>query len=142
MIYVKYGSETEAFSMKKAYPIILTPDDFGYFVTIPDIDRNTQGSDIAESIYMAREALGAWAVCEQDAGRTVPEPSSAISGFTESDIVTYIDIDFDEYRQSVDMTAERTNITLPRYLKRKAEAAGINFSYELQERLKERLDLK
>jgi len=128
--------------MKKAYPVILTPDDFGYFVTIPDIDRNTQGSDIAESIYMAREALGAWAVCEQDAGRYVPEPSPTVPKSADGDILTYVDIDFDEYRQSVDMTAERTNITLPRYLKRKAEAAGINFSYELQERLKERLDIQ
>ena len=127
--------------MKKAYPVILRPDDFGYFVTIPDIDRNTQGVDIAESIYMAREALGAWAVCEQDAGRYVPEPASTAPKAEDGDILAYVDIDFDEYRQSVDMTAERTNITLPRYLKRKAEAAGINFSYELQERLKERLDI-
>ncbi|MCL2046224.1 MAG: type II toxin-antitoxin system HicB family antitoxin [Oscillospiraceae bacterium] len=126
----------------KAYPIILTPDEYGYFVTIPDIDRNTQGSDIAESIYMAREALGAWVVCEQDAGRYVPEPSSVEINPSDGDIITYVDIDFENYRQSVDMTAERTNVTLPRYLKRKAEAAGINFSYELQERLKERLELK
>jgi len=125
--------------MKKAYPIILSPDEYGYFVTIPDIDRNTQGYNIAEAIYMAREALGAWAICEQDSGRPIPEPSAVLSKSVESDIVTYVDIDFDEYRNSVDMTAERTNVTLPRYLKRRAEAAGINFSQELQERLKERL---
>lgn len=128
--------------MKKAYPVILSPDDYGYFVTIPDIDRNTQGGDIAEAIYMAREALGAWAICEQDEGRSIPEPSSSLPQSTGNDIVTFVDIDFDEYRQSVDMTAERTNVTLPRYLKRKAEAAGINFSQELQERLKERLHVQ
>jgi predicted RNase H-like HicB family nuclease len=128
--------------MKKAYPVILLPDEYGYFVTIPDIDRNTQGRDIAEAIYMAREALGAWAICEQDSGRVVPEPSRTLLGIAENEIVTYVDIDFNEYRQSVDMTAERTNVTLPRYLKRKAEAAGINFSQELQERLKERLHVQ
>lgn len=128
--------------MKKAYPVILSPDDFGYLVTIPDIDRNTQGRDIAEAIYMARDALGAWAVCEQDCGRCVPEPSLSLPECTKGDIAVYVDIDFDEYRQSVDMAAERTNVVLPRYLKRKAEAAGINFSQELQERLKEKLQIQ
>ena len=125
--------------MKKAYPIILTPDEYGYFVTIPDIDRNTQGKTIAEAIYMARDAIGAWAICEQDAGRPVPEPTVRLSTQNDNDIVNFVDIDFEQYRQSVDMTAERTNVTLPRYLKRKAEIAGINFSQELQERLKEKL---
>jgi len=127
--------------MKKAYPVILTPDSDGFFVTIPDIDRNTQGKDIAEAIYMAREALGAWAICEQDAGRPAPEPETVGYSKSEIDIVTYVDIDFAEYRKAVDMTAERTNVTLPRYLKRQAEARGINFSQELTERLKERLEL-
>ena len=128
--------------MKKAYPVILTPDDFGYFVTIPDIDRNTQGHNIAEAIYMAREALGAWAICEQEAGRPIPEPSDRFPDHAENETVSYVDIDFEEYRQSVDMTVERTNVTLPRYLKRKAESAGMNFSQELQERLKERLHVQ
>lgn len=128
--------------MKKAYPVILTPDDFGYFVTIPDIDRNTQGRDIAEAIYMARDALGAWAISEQDDGRPIPEPSTGFPRHQSNEIATYVDIDFDEYRQSVDMSAERTNVTLPRYLKRKAEASGINFSQVLQEGLKQRLDVK
>ena len=100
--------------MLKAYPIILTPDEYGYLVTIPDIDRNTQGRDIAEAIFMARDALGAWAICEQDDGRTVPEASISLPEHAKNEIMTYVDIDFDEYRRSTDMTAERTNITLPR----------------------------
>jgi hypothetical protein len=38
---------------------------------------------------------------------------------------------------SSDMTYERTNITLPRYLKNLAHDAGLNLSQELQSRLKE-----
>ncbi|MCL2082874.1 MAG: type II toxin-antitoxin system HicB family antitoxin [Oscillospiraceae bacterium] len=128
--------------MKKAYPIVLMPDDFGYFVTIPDIERNTQGQDMAEAIYMAREALGAWGICEQEAGRVVPEPSKEAPPHKEGELVSWVDIDFDEYRRMTDMTAERTNVTLPRYLKRRAEAEGFNFSQELQERLKERLNVQ
>ena len=91
---------------------------------------------------MAREAIGAKGICEQEEGRIIPEPSKEIPKIAENEIMTYVDIDFDEYRHSIDMTAERTNVTLPRYLKRKAEAAGINFSQELQERLRERLNVK
>ena len=125
--------------MRKVYPVILTPDKFGYLITLPDFDCNTQGRDLPEAIEMARDALGAWAICEQDCGRPVPEPSTTAAKISEKDIITFVDIDFDAYRASVDMTAERTNVTLPRYLKRRAEAAGINFSQELQARLLERL---
>ena len=128
--------------MKRAYPIILTPDSSGYSVTIPDIDRNTQGRDIAEAIYMARNLLGVWAIGAEDAGRSVPEPTLTPSRRSDKEIVTYVDIDFEDYRQELDTTVERTNITLPRYLKRRARAAGINFSQELQERLKEKLQMQ
>ena len=127
--------------MKKVYPVILTPvkidSDDGYAVYVPDLEIDTQGFDLADAIYMARESIGAKGICEQEEGRVVPEPSKGIPKVAENEIMTYVDIDFDEYRQSIDMTAERTNVTLPRYLKRKAEAAGINFSQELQERLRE-----
>ena len=44
--------------MTKVYPVILTPTASGYVVTVPDLDINTQGKDLAEAIYMARDAIG------------------------------------------------------------------------------------
>jgi len=138
----KQGDYKEAkFEVRKAYPVILAPDDFGYLVTIPDFDCNTQGRNLPEAIEMARDALGAWATAESDCGRSVPEPSTVAANPAANEILTFVDIDFDEYRASVDMTSERTNVTLPRYLKRKAEAVGLNFSQELQARLLERLHI-
>ncbi|MCL2766136.1 MAG: type II toxin-antitoxin system HicB family antitoxin [Peptococcaceae bacterium] len=128
--------------MKRAYPIILTPGNSGYNVSIPDIDRSTQGRNIAEAIYMARDTLGMWAIGAEDEGRRIPEPSMYPVKYSDKDIITYVDIDFEEYRQKQDTTVERTNITLPRYLKRRAREAGINFSQELQERLKEKLSIQ
>ena len=128
--------------MIRAYPIILTPDEIGYSVTIPDINCGTEGRDIADAIFKARNVLGMWAIAEQDKGRRVPEPSLSPPQCAKNDIVTYVDINIYEFRQRIDMTIERTNITLPRYLKNKAKAAGINFSQELQERLKERLKIQ
>jgi predicted RNase H-like HicB family nuclease len=123
--------------MMKAYPVILTPDTGGYVVTVPGLEINTQGNDLAEALYMARDAIGAWGVCQQDAGREIPEPSAAEPLREPDELVSWVDIDFDKYRRASDMTSERTNVTLPRYLKNLANEAGLNLSQELQVRLKE-----
>lgn len=128
--------------MNRVYPVILTPDELGYSVTIPDIDRNTQGRDLAEAIYMARDALGAWAICEQDNGRVIPEPSTTEPPHETNELVSWVDIDFDKYRRANDMTTMRINVSVPKFLKVLGDEAGINFSQELQERLKERLHIQ
>jgi predicted RNase H-like HicB family nuclease len=123
--------------MVKVYPIVLTPDSGGFAVFVPDLKINTQGDDLAEALFMARDAIGAWAVCQEDAGRAIPEPSKSEPPHEADELVSWVDIDFDKYRRASDMTYERTNITLPRYLKALANDAGLNLSQELQTRLKE-----
>jgi predicted RNase H-like HicB family nuclease len=123
--------------MLKAYPIILTPDTGGYVVYVPDLEINTQGGDLAEALYMARDAIGAWGICQQDAGRVIPEPAASEPSHEANELISWNDVDFDKYRRASDMTYERTNITLPRYLKNLASDAGLNLSQELQCRLKE-----
>lgn len=48
--------------MKTAYPIILTPAETGYVVTVPDLQINTEGADIADAIDMAADAIGLWGI--------------------------------------------------------------------------------
>ena len=127
--------------MIKVFPIILTPETGGYVVFVPDLDINTQGNSMAEALYMARDAIGAWGIYQQDIGREIPEPSSDEPPHEPNEMISWIDIDFDKYRRASDMTCERTNITLPRYLKALANEAGLNLSQELQARLKEVLHL-
>ncbi|MFZ3131851.1 MAG: type II toxin-antitoxin system HicB family antitoxin [Desulfosporosinus sp.] len=125
--------------MIKAYPIILTPAKTGFVVTVPDLDINTQGKDIAEAIYMARDAIGLWGITEQDDGRVIPDPSTIEPEHEANELVTWVDIDFDKYRRANDMTTMRINVSVPKYLKVLGDEAGVNFSQELQERLKEKL---
>ena len=125
--------------MKKVYPIILTPDACGYVVNVPDLDIDTQGADLAEAIYMARDAIGIWGVSAEDDGTAIPEPSTTEPEHAPGELVSWVDIDFTKYRLSLDMASVRVNVTLPRYLKALGDDAGVNFSQELQERLKERL---
>ena len=95
--------------MIKVYPVILTPSkDGGFCVNIPDFNAATQGEDIADAIYMARDAIGLLGITLEDDKKPIPEPcklsdvkiydeENGILGNDQS-IVTLIDIDFAEYR--------------------------------------------
>ncbi|MCQ4924958.1 type II toxin-antitoxin system HicB family antitoxin [Tissierella carlieri] len=130
--------------MKKVYPIILTPGEYGYTVTVPDLEINTQGTDVIDAIDMARDAIGLWGITEEDLGRKIPEPktiSMDLIAHYSDEIVTLIDIDFIDYRKAIDRKTVRKNVTLPSWLNEAAEKEGINFSQVLQEALKEKLKL-
>ncbi len=126
--------------MKKVYPVVLTPAERGYVVYVPDLQINSEGSDIAEAIEMARDSIGLWGITEQDSDRKIPEPSSATDiDHDTNEIVTLVDIDFDSYRRANDMRTIRKNVTVPSWLNDLAEKANVNFSQVLQDGLKQRL---
>ena len=129
--------------MTKVYPIILTPtqigSESGFAVNIPDLNIDTQGYNLADAIFMARDAIGLWGICEQDSGRSIPEPSTKEPPHKDNEIVSWVDIDFAKYRRANDMATMRINVSIPKYLKALGDEHGVNFSHELQDRLKERL---
>lgn len=128
--------------MLKVYPVIFTPTDSGYVVTVPDLDINTQGKDLAEAIYMARDAIGLWGITTQDEGRPIPEPSTTEPPHEAGEIVSWVDIDFDKYRRANDLSTMRINVSVPKYLKVLGDEAGINFSQTLQQALKQQLEIQ
>ena len=54
-------------------------------------------------------------------------------------LLTYVDVDFSEYRRRHENKTVRRNVTLPNWLNIEAERAHINVSKVLQEALKEKL---
>ncbi len=129
--------------MKQVYPVILHSEaEGGFSVSVPDLNIGTQGETVAECIDMARDAIGLWGICEQDAGRAIPEPSVLSPAHEEGELVTLVDIDFDAYRRAHDMRTIRKNVTIPSYLNDLAERAGVNFSQVLQDGLKQRLGVQ
>ena len=125
--------------MKTVFPIILTPADVGYVVTIPDLKINTEGSSVADAIEIARDAIGLWGICEEDAGREIPKALTDTPPHKSDEIVTLVDIDFSAYRRAHDLRTIRKNVTIPAWLNQLAEDAGVNFSQVLQEGLKQKL---
>ena len=127
--------------MRKAYPTIMTPTDGIYIIRVPDLDIDTQGNDITEAIEMARDAIGLKGITLEDMGENLPEPSDLseiVHG--DRDIVTLVDVDFISYRTELDNKMVRKNLTIPSWLNKKAERAGVNFSKILQEALIKTLD--
>ena len=125
--------------MIKVYPVILTKTEDGYMVNIPDFDIDTQGRDMAEAIYMARDAIGLMGIDREDDGMEIPEPNTVDYVLNKDDIVTYVDVDYIEYRKKHDNRMVKKNCTIPYYLNLEAERRGINFSRVLQEALCEKL---
>lgn len=128
---------------KRAYQVILSPEEEGgYFVTIPDMDISTQGENIADAIDMARDAIGLKGITLQDMGKDIPEPGTVKFEVENNDILTYVDINFSDYRKKVDNKAVKKNCTIPYWMSVEAEQAGINYSKLLQDAIVSALGLK
>ena len=129
--------------MRKAYPVILEPlEDGWYFVTVPDMDINTQGEGLADAMTMARDVIGLCGISLEDEGKALPLPSdiSTVQGISKpGDVVTLVDVDFREYRRQNDMRAVKKNCTVPAWLGYEAEKKGLNFSALLKSALKKEL---
>ncbi len=128
--------------MKDSYAIVLSPTDDGYVVYIPDFDIGTQGKDITEAIEMARDAIGLVGITLEDENKALPTPTplQRIEAAKE-DLVSLVDVDFDEYRRKNEIRTVKKNCTLPGWLCYEAEKAHINFSQVLQNALKQELKI-
>lgn len=143
--------------MKQVYPtfILNTHEDseHPFLVCVPDMEIFTEGTDFADAIEMARDAIGLAGITLKDQGETLPLPSTQenaigkVQSFKDDidfskGILTYVDVDFSEYRRKTDSKTVRRNVALPGWLNYEAERAGINVSRVLQEALIATLGLK
>lgn len=136
--------------MRQVYPTFII--DTGeknahpFLVCVPDLEILTEGDNFADAIQMARDAIGLTGISMEDNKEEIPLPSTAEEAlklveknrdsidFTKG-LLTYVDVDFTEYRKKVDTRTVRRNVTLPSWLNYEAEHAGINVSRVLQEAL-------
>jgi predicted RNase H-like HicB family nuclease len=136
--------------MKKVYPVIFTQADGAVLVEVPDLQILTEGTDMADAIDMARDAIGLKGITIQDRKADIQEPSNiqdidiSAGTFTKdgTSYISLVDIDFDIYRRKNDNRSVRRNITLPNWLDYEAEEAGINVSKVLQEALMVKLEVR
>lgn len=132
--------------MKKVYPVIFTQlndEKNTVLIEVPDLEILTEGFGMADAVDMARDAIGLKGICYEDEGKKIPEsrPLEDIDvskGTFAGDgvsCVSFVDIDFQEYRRRADNKTVRRNVTLPNWLNQEAEKAHINVSRVLQDAL-------
>lgn len=112
------------------------------YVEIPDFGIATQGKDLADAIVMARDAIGLMGIDMIDDGKELPSPNSKNYNKGEKDILTFVDVDFVDYRKKVDNKAVKKNCTIPYWLSVEAEKMNVNYSKVLQEALMKTLGIK
>ena len=143
--------------MKHVYPTFIVNTNDGsehpFLVCVPDMEIFTEGDTFADAIEMARDAIGVAGISMEDNKEELPTPSDQLAAiekvkqdtgvidFSEG-ILTYVDVDFLEYRKKVDTKTVRRNVALPSWLNYEAEHAGINVSRVLQEALMNVLNVK
>ena len=143
--------------MKQVYPTFIVNTNDGsehpFLVCVPDMEIFTEGDDLADAIEMARDAIGLAGISMEDNQEALPAPSDQMEAIEKvrqdtedidfsKGILTYVDVDFSEYRKKVDTKTVRRNVALPGWLNYEAEHAGINVSRVLQEALMNVLNVK
>lgn len=116
------------------YPVIFEKDEGGYLVTVPDLDRMTQGIDLTDAIANARDAICLTIVDLEDDGKPAPSPSHSVKA-PNNGFISYVDANIAEYRKKYGSKTVRKNVSIPAWLNTKAENLKINFSQALQEAL-------
>ena len=139
---------------REAYPVLIKQDGKDFLVYVPDLDTYTEGSDLPNAIYMARDAIGTKWMDAADEKTDFPVPSTreeaiakaredANEDFDFSDgILTFVDVDCELYRNKLRNRAVKKNCTVPLWMSEEAEKRGINFSKVLQEALISKLNLE
>lgn len=132
---------------KNSYPTFIKENGKIFLVYVPDLDIYTEGKNLTNAIEMARDAIGLKGITLEDDGVLIPEPSSqgtalkkaksdADDTFDYSNgLLTFVDVDFSEYRMKHDNKMVRRNVTLPCWMNYQAEKAHLNVSKVLQDAL-------
>lgn len=121
------------------YPVVFHPEDFGYSVSVPDLDGCfSQGDTLDEAVEMVQDAIGLYLADEKE----YPAPSAPHSIKTQGqDFMMVIPFDEMSYKRKHDTRAVKKTLTIPSWLNEAAESAHINFSSVLQEGLKNQLHI-
>lgn len=128
--------------MKYTYPVVFEYDEGKIDVKVPDIAGCfTCGDTITDAIEMVQDAMAMMLAHYEDHQQAVPKPSDIATIKTKTGFVNYVIADTDAWRKQFSKKAVKKTVTIPAWLNYKAEEAGVNFSQELQNALRQRLKI-
>lgn len=131
---------------KYYFPAIFDPDtdnENGFTVTFPDLPGCiTEGSDMDEAVYMAKDVLAGFLYGMEEDGEQIPTPSNPSNiDLPQGAFISIIEVRTDYIRDEIENKAVKKTLTIPKWLNDAAEKENINFSQLLQFAIKERLGI-
>lgn len=123
------------------YPAFFFKDETGgYSVVFNDLELATCGDTLQEAFIMAEEVLTGRIHLMLKDGEKLPKPSEldSVKKPKEAEFVTLIKTDRKYLTQD---KCVRKNVTIPAWLVEAAESANLNFSQELQNAIKNKLQI-
>ncbi|MBE6151578.1 MAG: type II toxin-antitoxin system HicB family antitoxin [Firmicutes bacterium] len=126
---------------KYFYPARFKWEDDKVLVSFIDFDcAFTDGNDFEDAYYMAQDVL--YNILPEYKNN-LPKPTLNYMNleFCENEIISVVELDIKEHEKKISKKIVNTTVTMPQWLKEKAESKGINFSKALQEKLKQELDI-
>ena len=123
--------------MKYVYPALFeSAEEGGFNVSFPDIPGCfTCADSMPEAISMAEDALSMMLASYEDDGTAIPASCPIEKIKQRNEIVSYVLADTDEWRKKFDNRAVKKTLSIPSWLNKKAEKAGVNFSQVLKDAL-------
>ncbi|HEM5161687.1 TPA: type II toxin-antitoxin system HicB family antitoxin [Streptococcus suis] len=125
--------------MLKSYPAIFHKDEQGYWVEFPEFSGGTQGDNLEEAMYNAREFLESSIALYIDEGMELPKASDIKELSAPDGFVSMIQADPTPYIKN--NKAIRKNVTVPEWLTKLADREGLNYSEILTMALETRLQV-
>lgn len=131
---------------KYYFPAIFDPgteNDEGFTVTFPDLPGCiTEGSNMDEAVYMAKDVLAGFLYGMEEDGEEIPDASNPSSiELTKGAFISIIEVRTDYIRDEIENKAVKKTLTIPKWLNDAAEKENVNFSQLLQFAIKERLGI-
>lgn len=130
---------------KYLFMAVFTPaPEGGYEVRFPDLPGCfSQGDSLEEAMVMAKDALELhlWGM-EDDNNPIPPATLPENIEFEKGCFTVPISVYMPPIREEMDNKTIKKTLTIPAWLNRVSEEAGVNFSQTLQKALKQQLDIQ
>jgi len=131
---------------KYYFPAIFDPGtekEEGFTITFPDLPGCiTEGSDMDEAVYMAKDVLAGFLYGMEEDGDEIPAPSNPSNiDLPKGAFISIVEVRTDYIRDEIENKAVKKTLTIPKWLNDAAENENINFSQLLQFAIKDRLGI-
>jgi predicted RNase H-like HicB family nuclease len=126
------------------YPAIFESSNDGITISFPDLPGAISCADSEEeAVFMAKDALGAWMIANEDLGNDIPKPSRLSNiAHNAGQSVCFIEVWLPIFREEQRSGSVKKNVTVPVWLNALAEKRNLNFSQVLQVGLKNTLGIQ